>query len=61
MHGNKTKREQISSGLRMLKQVNAPIEGVVVNHSENIDTDKYQNKYYTERDNIIKLAARKRG
>ena len=61
VHGNKTKREQISSGLRMLKQVNAPIEGVVVNHSENIDTDKYQNKYYTERDNIIKLAARKRG
>ena len=26
VHGNKTKREQISSGLRMLKQVNAPIE-----------------------------------
>ena len=61
VHGNKTKREQISSGLRMLKQVNAPIEGVVINHSENIDTDKYQNKYYTERSNIIKLAARKRG
>lgn len=61
VHGNKTKREQISSGLRMLKQVNAPIEGVVINHSENIDTDKYQNKYYNERNNIIKLAARKRG
>jgi capsular exopolysaccharide synthesis family protein len=61
VHGNKTKREQISSGLRMLKQVNAPIEGVVINHSENIDTDKYQNKYYSERSNIIKLAARKRG
>lgn len=61
VHGNKTKREQISSGLRMLKQVNAPIEGVVINHSENIDTDRYQNKYYTERNNIIKLAARKRG
>ena len=61
VHGNKTKREQISSGLRMLKQVNAPIEGVVINHSENIDTDKYHNKYYTERSNIIKLAARKRG
>ncbi|AZQ82799.1 polysaccharide biosynthesis tyrosine autokinase [Colwellia sp. Arc7-635] len=61
VHGNKTKREQISSGLRMLKQVNAPIEGVVINHSENIDNDKYQNKYYTERSNIIKLAARKRG
>ena len=61
VHGNKTKREQISSGLRLLRQVNAPIEGVVINHSENIDTDKYQNKYYTERNNIIKLAARKRG
>lgn len=61
VHGNKTKREQISSGLRMLKQVNAPIEGVVINHSENIDTDKYQNKYYNNRSNIIKLAARKRG
>ncbi len=61
VHGNKTKRDQISSGLRMLKQVNAPIEGVVINHSENIDTDKYQNKYYNERNNIIKLAARKRG
>ena len=45
----------------MLKQVNAPIEGVVINHSENIDTDKYQNKYYSDRSNIIKLAARKRG
>ena len=45
----------------MLRQASAPIEGVVVNHSENVDTDKYQNKYYTERDNIIKLAARKRG
>ena len=61
VHGNKTKRDQISSGLRMLKQVNAPIEGVVINHSENIDTDKYQNKYYNNRSNIIKLAARKRG
>ncbi|ARD44130.1 polysaccharide biosynthesis tyrosine autokinase [Colwellia sp. PAMC 21821] len=61
VHGNKTKREQISSGLRMLKQVNAPIEGVVINHSENIDTDKYHNKYYNDRNNIIKLAARKRG
>jgi len=61
VHGNKTKRDQISSGLRMLKQVNAPIEGVVINHSENIDTDKYQNKYYNDRSNIIKLAARKRG
>jgi capsular exopolysaccharide synthesis family protein len=61
VHGNKTKRDQISKGLRMLKQVNAPIEGVVINHSENIDTDKYQGKYYADRTNIIKLATRKRG
>lgn len=61
VHGNKTKREQISAGIRMLKQVNAPIEGVVINHSENISSDKYQNKYYSDQTNIIKLAARKSG
>ncbi|MBA6225748.1 polysaccharide biosynthesis tyrosine autokinase [Colwellia sp. MB02u-18] len=61
VHGNKTKREQISAGLKMLKQVNAPIEGVVINHSENIATDEYQNKYYTQDHNIINLSARKRG
>ncbi len=61
VHGEKTKREQITTGLRMLKQVNAPIEGVVINHSTNIDTDKYQNKYYNERNNIIKLPVRKQG
>jgi succinoglycan biosynthesis transport protein ExoP len=49
VHGNKTKREQRSAGLRMMKQVNAPIEGEVINHSENIDTDKYQHKYYNDR------------
>lgn len=61
VHGGKTKREQITSGLRMLRQVNAPIEGVVVNHSENIDTDKYQNKYYNDMANIVKLPIRKQG
>ncbi|MFT5756735.1 MAG: succinoglycan biosynthesis transport protein ExoP [Alteromonadaceae bacterium] len=61
VHGSKTKREQITQGLRMLKQVNAPIEGVVINHSENIDTDKYQNKYYNDMANIIKLPVRKQG
>ena len=55
VHGEKTKREQITTGLRMLKQTNAPIAGVVINHSQNIDTDKYQNKYYNDMANIIKL------
>ncbi|XPF96448.1 GumC family protein [Colwellia sp. RE-S-Sl-9] len=59
VHGSKTKRDQITQGLRMLKQVNAPIEGVVINQSENIDTDKYQNKYYNDMANIIKLPIRK--
>jgi capsular exopolysaccharide synthesis family protein len=61
VHGEKTKREQITAGLRMLKQANAPVEGVVINHSQSIDTDKYQNKYYSERSNIIKLPIRKQG
>jgi capsular exopolysaccharide synthesis family protein len=61
VHGEKTKREQITTGLRMLKQTNAPIAGVVINHSRNIDTDKYQNKYYNDRTNIIKLPIRKHG
>ncbi|MFT4724847.1 MAG: succinoglycan biosynthesis transport protein ExoP, partial [Colwellia sp.] len=56
VHGEKTKREQITTGLRMLKQVNAPIEGIIINHSQSIDADKYQNKYYNERaNNIVKL------
>lgn len=57
--GSKTHREQISSGLNMLKQVNAPIEGVVINHSENIDTTKYHNKYYNTPGNIVKMPIRK--
>jgi len=61
VHGEKTKREQITTGLRMLKQTNAPVAGVVINHSQNIDTDKYQNKYYTDRTNIIKLPILKQG
>ncbi|XQW84880.1 GumC family protein [Thalassotalea piscium] len=59
VHGGKTKREQITSGLRILKQVNAPIEGIIVNHSENVDTQKYQNKYYSDMGNIIKMPLRK--
>lgn len=59
VHGTKTKREQITQGLRLLKQVNAPIEGVVINQSDNIGTENYQNKYYNHAANIIKLPLRK--
>ncbi|WP_286233812.1 GumC family protein [Thalassotalea sediminis] len=61
VHGGKTKRDQISSGLRLLKQANAPVQGVVINQSENIDPDKYHNKYYNDMANIIKLPLRKQG
>ncbi|NMP33334.1 polysaccharide biosynthesis tyrosine autokinase [Thalassotalea sp. M1531] len=61
VHGTKTKREQITSGLRMLKQAKAPVEGIVINQSESIDTSRYQNKYYNDRGNIIKLPVRKQG
>ena len=61
VHGGKTKREQIVSGLRSLRQVNAPIEGVIVNHSENIDSQQYQSKYYPDKGNIIKMPVRKQG
>lgn len=59
VHGSKTKREQITQGLRMLKQVNAPIEGVVINQSKSMDNDEEQNKYYIDMANIIKLPIRK--
>ncbi len=61
VHGGRTKREQIISGLRSLRQVNAPIEGVIVNHSENIDSQRYQGKYYPDKGNIIKMPVRKQG
>jgi len=59
VHSSKTKRDEITQGLRMLKQVNAPIEGVIINQSQNIDTSKYQNKYYNDMANIVKLPIRK--
>jgi len=59
VHGGKTKRDEISAGLRTLKQVSAPIDGVVINRSENIDTTKYHNKYYNNPANIIKLPVRR--
>ncbi|GAA5132838.1 GumC family protein [Thalassotalea piscium] len=61
VHGGKTKREQIVSGLRVLRQVNAPIEGIIVNHSESVDSQKYQNKYYSDMGNIVKMPVRKQG
>ncbi|WP_206483150.1 polysaccharide biosynthesis tyrosine autokinase [Thalassotalea sp. G2M2-11] len=61
VHSTKTKREHITSGLKVLSQVNAPIGGVIVNQSENIDTDNYHNKYYHDKTNIIKLPVRKYG
>ena len=59
VHATKTKREQISEGLRMLKQTNAPLQGIVVNQSVSIDTGKYHNKYYNDMANIVKLPVRK--
>ncbi|MFD2167265.1 GumC family protein [Thalassotalea euphylliae] len=59
VHGTKTKREQITSGIRMLRQAKAPIDGIVINKSESIDTSRYQNKYYNDKANIIKLPVRK--
>jgi len=61
VHGNKTRREHITSGIRMLKQVRAPIDGIVINQSQNIDTSKYHSKYYNDMANIIKLPVRKQG
>lgn len=59
VHGSQTKREQITQGIRILRQANANIEGIVINHSQNIDTDKYHGKYHNDMANIIKLPIRK--
>ncbi len=56
---NKTKREHIRHGLKLLQQVNAPVEGIVVNQSRIKDTDGYKGKYYTA-SNIVKMPNRKR-
>jgi capsular exopolysaccharide synthesis family protein len=61
VHGGKTKREQITSGLRVLKQVNAPVEGIVINNSETLAATRYGNKYYNAPYNIVKLPVRKQG
>jgi capsular exopolysaccharide synthesis family protein len=57
---NKTKREQIRQGLKLLKQVNAPIEGIVVNQSRIKYNETYKSKYYNNTTNIIKLSPLKR-
>ena len=59
VHENKTKREQIRQGLKLLKQVNAPVEGIVVNQSRIKGNDAYQSKYY-KNTNIVKMSTRKR-
>lgn len=57
---NKTKREEIRQGLKLLKQVNAPIEGLIVNQSKIKSSDSYKEKYYKKANNIIKISTRKK-
>ena len=57
---NKTKREQIRQGLKLLKQVNAPIEGIVVNQSRIKGSDSYKDKYYKTASKIVKIPLLKR-
>jgi len=57
---NKTKREQIRQGLKLLKQVDAPIEGIVVNQSRIKNSDSYKGKYYYNSNNVVRIPARKR-
>lgn len=57
---NKTKREQIRQGLKLLKQVNAPIEGIVVNQSRIKGNESYKDKYYKTASKIVKLPLLKR-
>jgi capsular exopolysaccharide synthesis family protein len=59
VHENKTKREQIRQGLKLLEQVNAQVEGIVVNQSRIKDKDNYKEKYYSAT-NIVKIPVRKR-
>jgi len=57
---NKTKREQIRQGLKLLKQVNAPVEGIVVNQSRIKGKDSYKGKYYNNSSNIVRIPTLKR-
>ena len=60
VHGGKTKRDQITAGLRMLYQVNAPVEGIVINKSETLSATRYDNKYYNTPQNVVQLQVGKR-
>ncbi len=60
VHENKTKREHIRQGLKLLQQVNAPVEGIVVNQSLIKEHTGYKGKYYNNASNIVKLSSRKR-
>ncbi len=52
---NTTKRDHIRQGLKLLQQVNAPVEGIIVNQSKIKDSSGYQDKYYNNSSNIIKM------
>lgn len=54
-HAENTKREQISNGLKILKQHKINIEGVVINQNKNMDTEQYGK----ELGNIIKWPKKK--
>lgn len=57
---NKTKREQIRQGLRLLKQVDATIEGIIINQSKVKSTDRYKDKYYKGAKNDVTIQTFKR-
>ncbi|MCI2285101.1 polysaccharide biosynthesis tyrosine autokinase [Colwellia sp. MSW7] len=57
---NKTKREQIRQGLKLLKQVNANIEGIVINQSRVKSTERYREKYYKGANKYVKMQKFKR-
>ena len=59
VHENKTKRDQIRKGLKLLEQVNASVEGIVVNQSRRKDNESYKEKYY-RKTNVVTSFPRKR-
>lgn len=56
-HGEKTKREQITHGLNVLKQHRIAIEGVVINQNKKIEVEQYAK----DLGNIIKWPKKKQG
>lgn len=59
VHENKTKRDQIRKGLKLLAQVDASVEGIVVNQSRRKDNESYKEKYY-RKTNVVKISPRRR-